>query len=98
NFDPAAAVTGNSSNRIIGNVSFSGVVNVPNFELAAGWITGTFTNAGTLNWTSGNIGGNVTIASGGVLNISGAGDKRIEGGGATLNNAGVVTHQAGALL
>ena len=54
---------------------------------------GSSTVAGTSTWTGGTLSGSLTVASNGVLNLSGSGDKYIEWG--TLNNAGSVTWTGG---
>ncbi|MCX6930334.1 MAG: hypothetical protein NT154_45070 [Verrucomicrobia bacterium] len=63
-----------------------------------GALGGTNTVSGTNTWTGGtlNSGAVLTVASNGVLNLSGSGDKYIAGG--TLNNAGSVTWTGGNVL
>jgi hypothetical protein len=96
-FDPGATVTARTTNRIAGGISLHGTVNLPNFELAGGSLNGTWTNAGTLNWTSGYLSGVMTLLSGAVLNLSGSADKSFTDS-ATLNNGGTVNWTGGNLL
>ncbi len=97
-FAPGVAVSGTTGNRVTGSVSFGGTVDLPNFELAGGTLLGAFTNLGTLNWTSGTLAGQMTVAAGGVLTISGEvthpfnSDSR-----AMLVNAGTVNWTGGDL-
>jgi hypothetical protein len=98
-FSSGVVGTGTGNNRIVGNVGFSGTVNLPNFELASGTLGGTFTNAGTLNWTGGALAGRLTVAAGGVLNITGSVDKSFDANqGAVLSNGGTVNWMGGNLV
>jgi len=70
----------------------SGSVNVPGdakwgvLTLVGGILSGTFTNEGTLTWSAGVINGKMTIAPGGVLNITGTASHF----GGLLDNYGTV--------
>jgi hypothetical protein len=92
NWTPRTVPT--SSDSVVVN---SGSVTVPAnaafavFSLDGGSVSGTFTNTGTLTWIDGTIGGgNITIASGGVLNIAGATTKYFGNAVVRLNNAGTI--------
>jgi predicted Rdx family selenoprotein len=77
-------------------LNISGDITVQDFELIYGnTITGTGngTITGTLNWLGGTVGCALTVASGGVLNISGDGDKYLSGG--VLTNGGTVNWSGG---
>jgi hypothetical protein len=98
-FAPGVSVTGTGSNRVTGGVSFNGTVNLPNFELVSGNLYGDFTNAGTLNWTSGTLAGRMTVSASGVLNLTGGADKNLDANqSARLVNAGVVNWTGGNLV
>ena len=81
---------------VTGDAALSGNLNIPNFRLngviggtfqLTSSITGNFTIAGTMNWTQGQVGGNMTIAPDGLVNVFGSQDKTLFG--AVLNNAGM---------
>ncbi len=92
------AFTGAGLKRLTGGtVTLNGTIPANNLELAGATLAGTNTwSGGTSSWTSGYILGAVTIASGGLLSVSGSSDKYF--GGSTLNNAGSVTWTAGNLV
>lgn len=97
-FALGSQVTGIASvNRVAGNVTFNGVLNLPNFELPTGGsLSGVFTNAGTMNWTGGTLSGVLTVAPGATLNLSGAAEKLLSSG--TIVNGGTINWSgAGAL-
>ena len=77
--------------------SFS--VNVPAgaefgvMNLNGGTLSGDFTNAGTLNWSSGTMQARMFNAAGAVLNLTGSGNKDIQSG--VLTNAGTVVWAGG---
>src|ERR1035441_9940985 len=88
-----------SGNTLILNgasvVNTNGIVSLNSGSLGG---SGGLTVSGQFNWTGGtlNSGAVLTIATNGVLNLSGSGDKHIAGG--TLNNAGSVTWTGGSVL
>ncbi|KAF0176670.1 MAG: repeat-containing protein [Limisphaerales bacterium] len=68
-----------------------------NVELASGTLLGTWTLAGTMNWTSGTLGagGSTTIPAGSMLLVSSTADKDLR---RTLDNSGTVLWTGGRLL
>ena len=90
NFGTGLAVSGTTSNWVTGAVLFGGLVALPNFELLGGSLGGTFTNAGTLRWTGGYLGGSgtISIATNGLLRLEGAAEKQLAG--VVLENYGRV--------
>ncbi|MBI4661358.1 MAG: hypothetical protein HY735_21250, partial [Verrucomicrobia bacterium] len=72
----------------------SGVVILPptaafaSLTVAGATVKGEFTNRGTIKWTSGTIGGQVTIAAGGVLELIGPDQKNLEE--CAIDNAGTI--------
>jgi hypothetical protein len=72
---------------------YSGVVNVASgFSSSSVWLYG-----GTMYWTGGTITGNLSIASGASLNISGGGDKYLYPN-STLTNAGTIVQSGAAVV
>src|SRR5262249_4963004 len=97
-FHTGTVFTGAGTNLLAsGTVTFDGAIVSANAELAGANLIGIGTISGTLNWTSGTVGssGAVSIATNGVLNISGPGSKSIFG---VLTNAGTVRWTAGDLV
>ncbi|HAO77802.1 MAG TPA: hypothetical protein DCQ92_02280 [Verrucomicrobia subdivision 3 bacterium] len=88
-FSPSAVFTGAGRVSINGNLSGSGPLNGSNLFWEGGRMYGTFTNIGTLNWLSGALSGQLTVAAGAVLNLSGNNDREF-GPNSVLNNAGTV--------
>ncbi|HOC54034.1 MAG TPA: Ig-like domain-containing protein [Verrucomicrobiota bacterium] len=71
------------------SVTFNGSYNLPNIQFDTGTtLLGTFTLTGTMSWTGGTLAGDMTIAPGGVLTLSGNADKTMNG--AVLRNGGTV--------
>jgi len=72
------------AHNLSGTIAGTGVV------LSGGTLVGALTIAGTLNWVGGTMGGGgtTTIASGGVLSVSGANDKNLQQH--TINNSGTI--------
>ncbi len=96
-----AAFTGSGASRIFGGVRMSGIIAGQSLELtSAGNIAGTFTNVGTMTWTGGYLYGQMTVAAGGVLILSGDGDKILYGYDTTvrLDNAGTMNWTGGKIL
>ena len=84
-----AGVVSSGAGQVVftgGDIAFSGPIS--NFNMTGGTLVGTNVVTGTLNWTGGMIGGALTVASTGVLNISGSGGKSLYNG--VLTNAGTV--------
>ena len=88
-----------SGNTLILNsasvVNTNGIVSLDSGSLGG---SGGLTVSGQFSWTGGtlNSGAVLTIATNGVLNLSGSGDKHIAGG--TLDNAGSVVWTGGNVL
>ena len=62
--------------------------------VSSGFTVGSLTvDGGILDWTGGNLSGNLTIASGAAFDIAGATSMTLSGG--TLNNAGVIEQSGG---
>ena len=78
-----------------GNVTVPPNASFAVFNLNGGTLNGTFTIASTMNWFAGNVDAQVTVASGGVFNLTGSALKQL---GGTLLNAGTVTLAAGSSL
>lgn len=80
-----------------GTLTASGTVNVQNFVLAGGTVTGNQTFAGSLTWTGAdfNSANTTTISSGSVLTIASAADHNFQSH--TLINQGTVNWTAGNL-
>jgi hypothetical protein len=94
NWSPQSIPT--SSDRL---VIKSGMLDVPIgttimlMDIDGGQVRGGFTVGGTLNWMKGSLtNAELTVASGGVLNILGGGEKRLSG--AVLRNSGLVLWNA----
>jgi uncharacterized repeat protein (TIGR01451 family) len=98
-------ISGTGFNVASGTTTVSGLSTVEtgaSMTLSGGKITGasSLTVNGTLNWTGGAMEsgtGNVTIASAGVLNLSGAGSKTL-GEGFQLINSGTAHWTGGSLV
>ncbi|MDB6175336.1 MAG: hypothetical protein JWL59_4647 [Chthoniobacteraceae bacterium] len=94
-----AKFTGPGITRAIGNVSIAGNIHLganATLELQTGQLigSGTFDGAGVFNWTGGEIRGQVSIAGGSMMLISGTADKRLNGNNA--GTAGILTINSGA--
>ena len=94
--------------RVISNGTFTGAGTVllageingtlvgQHFQVInAARVTGAFTLAGQLDWLDGIVDAQITVASGGLLNLSGSALKQL---GGTLLNAGTVSLAAGNSL
>ena len=100
-FDPGFSMTATTTNRLAGNLTFYGSVNLSNFELAGGSLGGSFTNTGTLSWTGGTLRGQLVNGVGAVLAIAGDGDKACDnyyGSGRVFNEGTMIWSGAGRLL
>src|SRR5439155_392853 len=96
NWNPMAVPT--AADAVVLN---SGIVTVPAnasfavFNLNGGALNGTITLASTMNWLAGNVDAQITIASGGVLNLNGSESKGLAG---ALVNGGTVIVAAGSYV
>ncbi len=68
---------------------------ITNLTLNGSYLTGTNTVTGAMNWVSGVVTGPLTVASTGVLTLSGGGNLWL---GSTLTNAGTVNWTGGSFL
>jgi Bacterial Ig domain/Protein of unknown function (DUF642)/Divergent InlB B-repeat domain len=66
---------------------------ITNLTLNGSTLSGTNTVTGTLNWVSGSISGVLTVATNGVVNLTGSGSKTLSG---ILTNAGLVNWSGSA--
>ena len=95
-FNPGMTFTGSGFFGVNGGINLTGNSGIANFNLTTnGSISGTFTNSGTMNWSGGTLSATMTIAPGGVLNISGGAQKNFYG---TINNQGVVTWSGSGVI
>jgi hypothetical protein len=79
-----------------GGMNLNGTVEHADYGYAGGGpITGSFTNTGTFGWVSGTLNGQMTVAPGAVLNITGGSSKTL--GGALLNEGTTVVSGTGGL-
>ena len=94
--------SGNGTLSFSGAIALNTAINVPATlilsQMPTSVVTGTgsMTINGTMNWSGNSIGSAYTIASGAILNISGAGTKVINAA-ATLTNNGTINWSAGAI-
>ncbi len=88
-FSSGSQVNGNGTHLWDGTITVDTTVSAANVQLAGATISGTNAFTGIVTWTSGTIGGSVTIANSSTLAISGAGLKVLDS--ATLTNAGTIT-------
>lgn len=89
-FNPGTTFTGAGANLVYsGTATFTGDIFSDNLILGGASVLGTNTFFGTVNWTAGELGepAQVTIATNGMLNISGTADHAIRD---VLCNAGRV--------
>jgi hypothetical protein len=97
-FHTGTVFMGAGTSRLLsGTIAFDGAIVSTNAELAGATLSGTSTISGTMNWTTGTIGSSaaMSIATNGVLNMTGVGGKLIYG---LLTNAGTVRWTGGSDL
>ena len=96
NFGPNISFTGGGAVKANSNFTLNGDYGFQGLEITGGQIVGVFTIKGSLTWSGGTISSStLTVAAGGVLNMSGASNKFLSGG--ALNNGGTVNLSGGTL-
>ena len=91
-FNDGTAFTGTGTNLVYsGTITFNGSIASENLEIGGPTIAGNSLFHGILNWTSGTLGsGTLTVATNGVLNITGSTLQYLSGTGTLINYGSVV--------
>jgi len=90
-FGSGTAFTGAGINQLNGaGYTLTGAISTSNLQFIGGTLQGTFTETGTLGWTSGSVQNNaaITVPFGSTLNVSGSTQKLMVSG--AINNSGTV--------